>query len=435
MPIPASSDGTLVSPRAPVAPASPSVTASKNLGLPAPGDVVLAKLRIERVIGEGGMAVVYSARHELLDLPVALKVLVPDCLPEEALPRFFHEAKIAARIRNVHVCGVLDAGLLDDGSPYMLMELLEGRNLAELLAERGPLPVDFAVDLVLQALEGLAHAHAVGVIHRDLKPTNLFLAYSARRAPTLKVIDFGISKSHMLEGVTRAGAIVGSPTYMAPEQIDDPGMIDARSDLWAMGVVLYELLTGRMPFDADAIDVLVSRIRSDAPAPIRVHRPDLPSGLEMVISKCLSKAKDDRYADALALATVLAPFASTAPYERLARMRLLRNETGPISEPPRESGMRARNDAPPAPPFRPSPAPVLRETRRLTPRPVPPPPPSTSTPSTSTSSWLPLAAAACIVSAVSMAAGAGLWSLRHSKADVRPYTVQKTVDCAKPTPR
>ena len=417
----ASHDGTLVSPKAPVS--------LEQSGLPACGDVVLAKLRIERVIGEGGMAVVYAARHELLDLPVALKVLSPEIASDEVLARFFHEAKILARIKNVHVCGVLDAGLLDDGAPYMLMELLEGLNLSELLEKRGPLPVEMAVDLVLQALEGLAHAHAVGVVHRDLKPTNLFLAYSARRAPMLKVIDFGISKSNMLSGLSRVGTVIGSPTYMAPEQIDEPGQIDARSDLWAIGVVLYALLTGKMPFDGDSIEKLVSRIRTDAPTPIRLHRPDLPPGLEHVIVKCLSKAKEDRYADALALATVLAPFASNAPFERLARMRALRSES--ISEPPpRESGMRARSAERIS--FQGEAAPPSQSTQRMM------PPPSVRAPSpsvapvaqSSNASLLPLAAAAIIVCAVSMVAGAGLATLRQAKVDARSVTAPK-VDCTK----
>ena len=326
--------------------AAPCSTELLSSSLPVENDVVLSKIRIERVLGTGGMSVVYAARHELLDLPVALKVLNPEHACDEAIGRFFHEAKIAARIRSEHVCGILDVGLLDDGSPYIVMERLEGLTLGELLAMRGPLRVGEAVDLALQALEGLAHAHAAGVVHRDLKPTNLFVAMAPRRPLTVKIIDFGISKSQMLEGFTRVGSFIGSPTYAAPEQVGDAQTVDARSDIWAMGIVLYEMLSGEAPFDGDSIEVILARILYESPKPFR--RADIPRALEGVIQRCLRKSREERYGNVYELAAALAPFASTPPAERLQRIAVAvardgsRSSTPVSARPPdeRRSGMR-----------------------------------------------------------------------------------------------
>lgn len=339
-----------------------STARARPRGQLVPGDRVLDKLRIESVLGEGGMAVVYGVRHELLELPLALKILHPTLAMEEAESRFFHEAKIAARIRNDHVCTVLDVGRLPEGSPYILMDLLEGTNLEDLVAKRGPLSVSEAIDLALQTLEGLAHAHAVGVVHRDLKPKNLFVSLGG----TLKVLDFGVSKSMMLEGLTMSGTFIGSPTYASPEQILEPQTVDVRTDIWSMGVVLHEMLTCQVPFDGESLETVLRGILHE-PAP-PVARLDVPLELKTIILRCLAKAREERFANAFELAAAIAPFAAGSASDRVRRIGIAvgvldapRTSAPPApSVPPRqmESGMRVRETLPipSSPPPKPEPA-------------------------------------------------------------------------------
>ncbi|MGC4091141.1 MAG: serine/threonine-protein kinase [Polyangiaceae bacterium] len=283
------------------------------------GDLLAGKYRIERVLGAGGMAVVVAARHVQLQQLVAIKLLKPESLRQPgALERFLREARAVARLRSEHVSRVLDVGTLESGAPYMVMEFLEGRDLSELLNERGPLPLELSVSLVHQACKGLGEAHALGIVHRDVKPQNLFLTNTPEGTPRLKVLDFGISKSnaameHGWGSLTQTHAILGSPLYMAPEQMRSSRLADARSDVWALGVVLFELLTKRWPFEADELPELCLKVVSTPPLSLSQLRPDVPSSLVAVVERCLAKSPDERFESAVPLGAALEAFARRAP--------------------------------------------------------------------------------------------------------------------------
>jgi serine/threonine-protein kinase len=276
------------------------------------GDVLGGKYRVEKVLGVGGMGVVVAAMHLQLDQRVALKFLLPAATANpEVVARFAREARAAARIKSEHVARVVDVGQLETGSPYMVMEFLEGKDLADVLAERGPLPFADAVGFVLQASDAIAEAHAAGLVHRDLKPANLFLARRPDKTSIVKVLDFGISKSTAPAGglgLTSTQAFLGSPLYMSPEQLTDAKRVDLRSDIWALGVILYELLTARTPFVADTLPELVAAVLTATPTPIGALRSDVPPELAAIIMRCLSKAPADRFPSIAALAVALRPF-------------------------------------------------------------------------------------------------------------------------------
>ena len=277
------------------------------------GDVLAGKYRVERVLGVGGMGVVVAAHHVHLDERVAIKFLLPHALgSKEAITRFSREARAAARIKSEHVTRVTDVGTLDNGAPYMVMEYLEGSDLAGWLSSKGPLTIEDAVDFVLQACEAIAEAHALGIVHRDLKPSNLFVTRRPDGALSVKVLDFGISKTTGLSGsgdMTHTSAIMGSPLYMSPEHLHSAKDADARSDVWALGVILYELLTADTPFIADSMPGLVARILSAPPESLRKKRPDVPEGLEAVVFKCLERDRGKRYRNVGELASALVQFA------------------------------------------------------------------------------------------------------------------------------
>jgi serine/threonine-protein kinase len=283
-----------------------------SVELPKENDVIAGRYRIERRLGEGGMAIVYAAHHELLDKRIAIKVLSPN-LPRTAalVQRFLTEARAAARVDSVHVARVMEVGMLDSGLPFMVMERLDGCDLEELLALEKKLPLSDAVDYVLQALAGLAHAHRLGVVHRDLKPGNLFLAHQPDGSTVVKILDFGIAKftSGREAGKLTGGGPMGSPMYMAPEQVRG-GTIDHRVDVWAMGVVLYELLVGKTPFEADGVGEMLAAVLEREPEPVRSVRPDLPEEIDRAIKKALAKSPDERFVDVAQLARAIAPFAS-----------------------------------------------------------------------------------------------------------------------------
>ncbi len=292
-----------------------------------PGAVVAGKYRVERTLAEGGMGVVVLARHIHLQQSVALKFLRGDVGTEwDALARFRGEAKAVAQLRSEHVAHVLDAGVTDDGVPYMVMEYLEGRSLARKLQLEGPLEVSTAVEYVIQACEGLAEAHARGIVHRDIKPYNLFLVEDAPGWGCVKIIDFGISKfafSDTPNIVT--GVIIGSPCYMSPEQLRSTASADHRSDLWSLGATLHELLAGKAAFDASqTLPELVTAIL-ERPAPaLSALRPAVPEELAAVVAKCLAKDRDARFQSAGEMAMALLAFAPTrarVPAERAASMR------------------------------------------------------------------------------------------------------------------
>jgi serine/threonine protein kinase len=272
------------------------------------GEVLAGKYRVEKVIGEGGMGVVVAATHLQLETLVALKFILED--RGQAVERFLREARSAVRLKSEHVARVSDVGTLENGMPYMVMEYLEGRDLHTVLAEGGPLPVADAVGYVIHACEAVAEAHALGIVHRDLKPHNLFLTTGVGGRPKVKVLDFGISKTAGLElALTKSMEIVGTPSYMSPEQLRSSKDVDLRTDIWAIGAVLYELLTQRVPFEADTLPQLCTMVLSERPTPPGVHRPDIPQALGDTILRCLQRDPAARFADIGELVTALAPFA------------------------------------------------------------------------------------------------------------------------------
>jgi serine/threonine protein kinase len=269
---------------------------------------------VERELGVGGMGVVLAATHLELDEPVALKVMLPKFASNvEAASRFAREARASVKIRSEHMVRVLDVARLEDGTPYMVMEYLEGSDLAGLLAKQGPLPPASAVAYVLQACDAIAAAHALGIIHRDLKPANLFLARRGDGSQGIKVLDFGISKlsarlSERDTTLTNTSVMMGSPPYMAPEQMLSAKNADARTDIWGLGCVLYELLVGSRPFQGTTMPELCAAIMAESPAPPSQLRPGISRGLEMVVLRCLEKSPGARYETLAELASALAPF-------------------------------------------------------------------------------------------------------------------------------
>ncbi len=300
------------------------------------GDILAGKYRVERVLGVGGMGVVVAAHHIRLDMKVALKFLLPAMLGDaEAVARFAREARAAVRITNEHVARVTDVGTLDNGAPYIVMEYLEGEDLGEWLRQRGALPIDLAVDFVLQACVAIADAHGLGIVHRDLKPANLFCCVRRSDGQSIiKVLDFGISKVTSVDpsspagSVTQTGALMGSPLYMSPEQMQSPRSVDAQTDIWAVGVILYQLLTGRVPFEGQTIAEVAVKAATQAPPPMRDFQPDVPAALEAVICKCLEKQRHQRYANVSELALALAPFAPRRSRVSIERISGIVQSTG-----------------------------------------------------------------------------------------------------------
>ncbi len=282
-----------------------------------PGDVLAGKYRVERVLGAGGMGVVVSAHHIQLDKQVALKFLLPRAVGNAAaIERFAREARAAARITSEHVARVYDVGQLDDGAPYMVMEFLEGGDLSDLLRDRGPLPVEQAVDFALQACEAIAEAHSLGIIHRDLKPANLFWTRRADGGPSIKVLDFGISKVTTLDAqardMTRTNALLGSPLYMSPEQMQSSRDVDSRTDIWSLGVILFELLSGRPPFDAETVTELAIKVATQPTPSLLATSPHVPTGLDAAIARCLAKDQSQRFQSIAELAQALREYGSSA---------------------------------------------------------------------------------------------------------------------------
>ncbi|MDB4941255.1 MAG: serine/threonine protein kinase [Labilithrix sp.] len=280
------------------------------------GDLLAGKYRVTRVLGRGGMGVVVAAVHEVLGHRVALKFILPEALGHhDTLERFLREARIVAKLQTEHVARVSDVGTLETGAPYIVMEYLDGEDLAAVLLREGPLAPVRVVDYVLQVLDALAEAHACGVVHRDLKPANLFAASRHGAPPVLKVLDFGISKEVTLapNALTQTTNTLGSPVYMSPEQVKSTKSVDRRSDLWAIGVIMYELLGGRLPFDGVSYGEVFARILDPAP-PVRIEslRADLPPGLAQIVHRLLEKDLELRFQNAAALASALMRYASAA---------------------------------------------------------------------------------------------------------------------------
>jgi serine/threonine protein kinase len=298
----------------------------KLSGLP-PGSIVAGKYRIDEVLAEGGMGIIYRGWHLVLDQPVAVKVMRPELAdrPEASL-RFLNEARAAARLRGTNVARVLDSGAIASGNNellYIVLEYLEGADLRTVLEQKGALSVECAVDFILQACEGLAEAHAVGIVHRDVKPENLFLTRQPDGSEIIKLLDFGISKrtdgDPLLEACDNQS--LGSPHYMAPEQMSAPHAVDMRADIWSLGIVAYELLTLRVPFDGETVATLCAQVLGRDPASLRVYLPELPAAVDEAVLGCLVKDRAGRHANVRELAVRLAPFGSSKAEESLRRIQ------------------------------------------------------------------------------------------------------------------
>jgi serine/threonine protein kinase len=275
------------------------------------GQTLAGKYRIDRILGAGGMGVVVAATHTQLDQKVAIKFLLPEAVKNtDVVARFQREARAAVKITSEHVARVIDVGTLDTGAPYMVMEYLEGTDLAHRIAE-GQIAVTEAVRFVLEACEALAEAHAAGIIHRDLKPANLYLARRADKTSMVKVLDFGISKTTSPGGgssgaMTSTQAVMGSPYYMSPEQLMSAKHVDARADIWSLGVVLCESLSGSPPYLGDTMPEIVAQILQKPVPSICALRPDVPGAVDRIIAKCMHKDVNQRYRDVAGLASDLA---------------------------------------------------------------------------------------------------------------------------------
>lgn len=281
-------------------------------GALAPGAWIAGRYRVERVLAQGGMGVVVEAVHALLDKRVAVKLLRQEVAgDEDALRRFLNEARIAAQLPGDHIARAIDFGRTEDGETYLVMELLVGRDLEAELRARGSLPVAEAVDYMLQACEGVAEAHAVGLVHRDLKPANLFLTRRRDGSALVKVLDFGISKWSLgaaASTVTTRTTACGTPAYMAPEQLEGITPVDTRCDQHALAAVLFELIAGQRPYTATTLYALSLQITSRPPPRLGNLVPGVPPGLEAAITRALAKQPADRFADLASFARAIAPF-------------------------------------------------------------------------------------------------------------------------------
>jgi len=279
------------------------------------GTLLAGKYRVECVLGQGGMGVVVRAMHLQLQQPVAVKFLLPEVLTNpEVVQRFLREAQAVVRLKSEHVARVFDVGSLEDGAPYMVFEYLDGSDLADFPRQR--LTIGQIVDLLLQACEALAEAHAIGIVHRDIKPANFFITQRSDGSYLLKVLDFGISKVQQatLDGnLTAAATVMGTPAYMSPEQMKSAREVDNRSDIWALGIVLYELLEGAPPFAAETFGAMAVKVATEPLPPLAAR---LPAGLAEVVYQCLEKDPARRFQNVAELAHELAPYAqSTAQAE------------------------------------------------------------------------------------------------------------------------
>jgi serine/threonine protein kinase len=295
------------------------------------GDVLAGKYQVERILGLGGMGMVVAARHVDLGELRAVKLMLPQALADPvSVERFLREARAAVRLRGEHVARVHDVGRLEGGEPFIVMEHLEGTDLSRRIHDGGPMDPVEACSCVLDACEALAEAHAAGIVHRDLKPANLFLTTRSDGSACVKVLDFGISKLIDVEGgheLTTTAAVMGSPLYMSPEQIRSSRAVDARADIWALGVILFHLLTGELPFRAESRYELCIRIVQDAVVPPSHFRP-VSVDLEAIVLRCLEKEPARRFASVADLAAQLARFTPGKETElRLERIGRLLHRT------------------------------------------------------------------------------------------------------------
>lgn len=291
------------------------------------GDILAGKYRVEQILGEGGMGVVVAAWHIELDERVAIKFLLPEHAERgDSAERFRREARAAVKIKSEHVARVTDVGTMEDtGVPYMVMEFLDGHDLAQELELRGFLPVHEVVSFMLQACEALAEAHALGIVHRDLKPANLFVTTRADGQRMVKVLDFGISKSLTGQSsdmqLTKTQALIGSPLYMSPEQMDSAKDVDQRTDIWSLGAIMYELLTGHPPYTGQSIPQLCAAILNSDAKPLMSYRPEIAEELDAVVQRCLAKSVELRWQTVGHLARALEPYAPREAVHSIQRVQ------------------------------------------------------------------------------------------------------------------
>jgi serine/threonine protein kinase len=307
---------------------------------PAAGEVLDGKYQIERLLGEGGMGAVAKAQHLLRRAPVALKFMSPAILSMSgAVERFVNEGVAASQIDSDHVVRIFDVGTLPSGAPYLVMEYLEGRDLSDILAAEGNpgLSTPRAVHFILQSLVGLRVAHAAGIVHRDMKPSNVFVVTKDGEPDFVKLVDFGISKVKQqgIANITRTNSALGTPLYMSPEQARSPRDVDHRSDLYSVGVILYELLTGRTPFFSETGEFteILFKIFTQDPPPIQTYRPDLPPALCDAVHRALTRDPKDRYSTTVEMSEALAPWADERSHVIVNRMRQ-RGSRVPSTPPP-----------------------------------------------------------------------------------------------------
>ena len=282
----------------------------------APGAVLEGKYLVGRILGAGAVGIVFEAKNVELDETVAIKCLRPEMQVDTGMVgRFAREAKAAAAIKSEYVATVHDVGTTEEGVPYIVMEYLDGKDLGAYVAENGTLSARTAVEYALQCCEALAVAHSKGIVHRDIKPENLLLTERAGGMRIVKVLDFGISKAALTGSIfqnelpiVKTLSLMGTPLYMSPEQVRVSDSVDVRSDIWSLGMVIYEILTGHTAFSGASITEICAQIIESPPNPIELHRNDLPSGLVEVIAKCLQKDVTKRYQNVAELALALMPF-------------------------------------------------------------------------------------------------------------------------------
>lgn len=305
------------------------------------GRVIGERYGVTALIGEGGMGEVYEAKHLAIGRLVAIKVLNPGrAQDQEAISRLQHEARVAGTLGHPNICAIYDMGLLDDGSPYLVMERLHGETLAQRLVRETRLSVEDLIDVMVQVLSALAAAHQRGIIHRDLKPDNIFLSRREGMRPVPKLLDFGISKSEDVEEtmaeLSSQTVAAGTPFYMAPEQARGDRRLDHRVDLWATGIILYECLSGQRPFDAKNYNALLVQIQTAAPRALREVQPDVPAWLERLVERALRKAPEDRFQSAMEVQTALRsinlPEVAIDKVASAARQVLTSDPTGDDSE-------------------------------------------------------------------------------------------------------
>src|SRR5450432_4623253 len=297
------------------------------------GTIVGGQYRITKYLAAGGMGAVYEAVHVVVKRRFAVKFLRQDlALRRDVLRRFQREAEAAGALESENIAAAVDFGIADDGAPYIVMEYLAGLDLAQLLAATGPLPVERAADLVLQACRGIHEAHAAGVIHRDLKPENLFVCRRSDGSDLVKIVDFGIAKlqaSDAGNAVTRTGGMLGTPSYMSPEQARGDANIDPRSDVYSLGVILYELLCGQVPHPGDSYNAVIYHISTQPALPLACPGQEFPHELVELVQRALSPRPGDRQESAEALAQELAPYARRVAWPKLAESVPPRPESEP----------------------------------------------------------------------------------------------------------